>query len=56
MSQQGDKAYADFKGALVKASSKEEGVNIIFAETEGNNGALEYFGLKEEVGGRKFRC
>lgn len=43
-----DKAYKDFKGALVKASSEADNVNVIFAETGGNNGALEYFGIKEK--------
>lgn len=45
---QGESAK-EIKDALIKLGAETDTVNVLYSETEGNKGALDYFGLSEKV-------
>ncbi len=46
---QGDKHAKAVKDVLIKLGGQDDTINVVYAETEGNQGALDYFGLTEKV-------
>ena len=46
---QGDKYAKAVKDVLIKLGGEDDTINVLYAETEGNQGALDYFGLTEKV-------
>jgi hypothetical protein len=49
---QGHKSAKVFKEALIEAGKTTDKVAMIYAEVEGNEGALDFFGIKAKVGPR----
>jgi hypothetical protein len=47
---QGHKSAKAFKDALIEAGKTTDKVAMIYAEVEGNEGALDFFGIKAKVG------
>lgn len=43
------KSHKAMKDALIEASKTADGMSIIFGETEGNDGALSFFGITAKV-------
>ena len=52
---QGENAAKGIKEALIEAGAKNDDVNFLYADTEGNQGALDYFGITEKVLGPRLR-
>lgn len=44
----GDKHAKAVKDVLIKLGGQDDTINVVYAETEGNQGALDYFGLTEK--------
>ena len=47
---QSHKSAKAFKEALIEAGKTSDKVAMIYAEVEGNEGALDFFGIKATVG------
>lgn len=46
---QGHKSHKAYRDALIEAGKTTDKVSMVFAEVDGNEGALDFFGIKAKV-------